>query len=307
MKIRILRCDHCHELFGTSNKGRKARYCSKLCKNRARRPRMPKASTTGVVVCTCVVCEQSFKAKRSNRRTCSAECRRQWQNQRSKTTRANGIPTPCFVCGRVFNAHPQRASECCSWKCARVLCGRRKSIQHTGTCLRCGEATRPRQRGRSNGMCVACHDKDVAELKFERMRKQVDSLFGVCGDCGNRFRYARNKSRSRCCECRLKHIQEVKRALRKEAKTRRRARKKGATIERFTASELFNRDGWKCQLCGRRVRKFKVMNHPREATIDHIIPLSRGGKHSLVNCQTACRQCNSCKGAKVKGQHRLPL
>lgn len=43
-------------------------------------------------------------------------------------------------------------------------------------------------------------------------------------------------------------------------------------------------------------------------TLDHIIPLARGGAHSLRNIQLMCRSCNSSKGSKTmkewKPNHR---
>jgi len=35
------------------------------------------------------------------------------------------------------------------------------------------------------------------------------------------------------------------------------------------------------------------------ATIDHIIPLSKGGLHMMSNCQLAHRRCNSYKGNEI--------
>lgn len=71
--------------------------------------------------------------------------------------------------------------------------------------------------------------------------------------------------------------------------------------ERAKARELRKSQWWKnriaagvCHYCGRRVA-------PGELTLDHVVPLVRGGRSSKGNCVPACKECNS------KKQHLLPL
>ena len=47
-----------------------------------------------------------------------------------------------------------------------------------------------------------------------------------------------------------------------------------------------------CRYCGRRVR--------RSATLDHVLPRSRGGTDAPENVVLACRQCNEAKGARTQ-------
>ena len=54
-----------------------------------------------------------------------------------------------------------------------------------------------------------------------------------------------------------------------------------------------------CSYCG-------VVMETINLTIDHVIPLSRGGKHSPDNLAFACRSCNSSKGAKMLGAEFQP-
>jgi hypothetical protein len=49
---------------------------------------------------------------------------------------------------------------------------------------------------------------------------------------------------------------------------------------------LIDRDGYECEQCGSQ----------DDLTIDHIIPLSRGGSDDLDNLHLLCRACNSRKG-----------
>ncbi len=85
--------------------------------------------------------------------------------------------------------------------------------------------------------------------------------------------------------------ENVIKILDKNAK--RRAVLKGATVEKVDRGEIYIRDNGICGIC-----KTHVPLH--EVTLDHIIPLSKGGKHSKRNIQLAHRSCNSAKGSKLQ-------
>jgi len=77
---------------------------------------------------------------------------------------------------------------------------------------------------------------------------------------------------------------------------KRRALKAGADHEVFDDREIFERDGFKCQLCGYRTRPdYKNPNHPLYPNLDHIVPLSKGGSHTRLNTQCLCHRCNMIK------------
>ena len=82
----------------------------------------------------------------------------------------------------------------------------------------------------------------------------------------------------------------------------RRARIRGVTLERFSPLAVLERDGWTCQICGvptpKELRGLKVSNAP---TLDHIVPVARGGAHSMANTRCACLRCNTSKGSKLMG------
>ena len=43
---------------------------------------------------------------------------------------------------------------------------------------------------------------------------------------------------------------------------------------------------------------------PKTMSLDHVIPLARGGAHKIENCQIICDVCNSRKGALSDGEYR---
>ena len=86
----------------------------------------------------------------------------------------------------------------------------------------------------------------------------------------------------------------------------RRARKlNAAVVEVVAAREIFERDDWRCHLCGRRTKRGVGGMHPLGATLDHVLPLAAGGDHTRANLATAHRCCNIAKGARPLGQLAL--
>jgi hypothetical protein len=77
---------------------------------------------------------------------------------------------------------------------------------------------------------------------------------------------------------------------------RRRARYYGVEYVPFSHQSIFERDGWQCYICDRTVDPDAPNNHPLQPTIDHVVPMSKGGPHIPSNVRCACRECNTHKG-----------
>lgn len=94
---------------------------------------------------------------------------------------------------------------------------------------------------------------------------------------------------------------------------KRRALLRIAKVERYTALEIATRDGWFCQIClnkglsrtKARIGKTYRFPHPRSLSIDHIIPISRGGDDVKTNVQAAHFTCNASKRDGGADQLRL--
>ena len=93
-----------------------------------------------------------------------------------------------------------------------------------------------------------------------------------------------------------------KREQSREHEHRRRARKRNAYVAPVYRRRVYELDGYRCHLCGKRCDKTKVVPHPMAPTIDHVIPLAAGGTHEPANCRTACFQCNASKGDRGGGE-----
>lgn len=84
--------------------------------------------------------------------------------------------------------------------------------------------------------------------------------------------------------------------LHKAAKHRRKVRlTNNGPSERFTDLEIFERDNWRCQLCGGAVDRTLPYPNPMSASLDHVLPIARGGGHTRKNAQLAHLGCNSRK------------
>lgn len=65
----------------------------------------------------------------------------------------------------------------------------------------------------------------------------------------------------------------------------------------FSKKNVMVRDNFICQYCGSL----------KQLTIDHVIPVSRGGKSTFENCVTACKNCNHKKSDKLPSELHMYL
>ena len=86
-----------------------------------------------------------------------------------------------------------------------------------------------------------------------------------------------------------------------------RARKRSATIYPVKALDVFVRDKWVCGICHNRINKELKYPDPMSASLDHIVPLSKGGSHTYENVQVAHLSCNRKTQTGGTKQLLLPL
>jgi hypothetical protein len=184
-------------------------------------------------------------------------------------------PRACRQCSKIFTPKRDRA----------VFCSR--------TCI--GQA-RVRQPEQEN-----------ARRRAKSAQRRECIPVRQCAWCGRTYKPLRRSTSRWCSErCMADRWAKDHPDVRRAAKARRRARLCGVTTEHISPLEVFTRDNWTCRLCLKPTPQRLIgTRSPRRPTIDHILPVSKGGPHTYQNVQCACSQCNCRKSARIRGQFRL--
>ena len=87
---------------------------------------------------------------------------------------------------------------------------------------------------------------------------------------------------------------------------KRRAIQLAANVEIVTPRKVYERDKWTCHICGGKVRrKARWKRDPEMASLDHLVPLSLGGKHSYANVACSHLRCNLTKHTAAVGEQLM--
>jgi 5-methylcytosine-specific restriction endonuclease McrA len=239
-----------------------------------------------------------YKAKR----WCSKECDARASNKTGKLWHElwkGPIKSVCICCGKTpANENAREGQRFCSYKCR----GKTNSkISKESMALRkIGEAWRPKQPPKP---------KPLKPPKAEKALKVFTCL--TCNATRNNKLQKWKKYCSPVCKPKPAKTNKNTPAYRRAKKAwrlKRKAIERGATIaEKFHPFDIFDRDGWKCQICGTKTPKaLRGTYKPNAPELDHIVPISKGGVHSMSNSQTSCRSCNAAKSNKdSRGQMGL--
>lgn len=149
-------------------------------------------------------------------------------------------------------------------------------------------------------------DKREAERKRmeqEAKERQAEQL--------RRKRQKEKERETREQEARERRAEQLRRRQQKEKEREERERQK-PEHDRFVAEqrrkmsdklryEVMRRDGFRCQLCG------ATQADGYKLHVDHIIPVSKGGKTEMSNLRTLCERCNLGKGADIEETQSVQL
>ena len=131
------------------------------------------------------------------------------------------------------------------------------------------------------------HGKGAQRIPRYKARRTF--VAGACPDCGVAVTVVRHRwcGSIRCLPCTKARWRETHYA---------RAERYDVQFDVIDPLSIYERDGWRCQICGGKV--VREWGSPKSATLDHIVPMSCGGPHTRDNLQTAHAVCNARKGAR---------
>lgn len=158
-------------------------------------------------------------------------------------------------------------------------------------CVMCGTEFQPGQR---RSKCCS-HSCQVLMNNRRRLGKSINvSDLSRCSECGLPCRHWAKRCRI-CVDADETRSRKAKEGLRR----RRLAESGHRDIHWRTVGE---RDNWICHLCHGFVDPVAgTAYEPWGATVDHLIPIARGGTHHWWNVALAHRRCNTSRGAKPLG------
>lgn len=262
-------CLMCGTLFDVPpNSGGK--FCSRPCYHQSRER-----------LITCERCGKQFKRRDSAKRPsrfCSRTCMQSgWDAERM-----------CAQCGDIFT--PTRQNQrCCSKRCATTLRHARdleagKRVEHPEfVCQYCGEVFR------------------VFPSAAKRIERPPLYCSQPCKHAAWRVDPVAQKERRKEY---LRHWATTNRHKISEKQARRRARKLArGPVEEIDREVVVTRDGAVCYLCQEPIDLSLSGWHPMGLTLDHVIPLSRGGSHTLNNLKPTHRACNVRKSARTPEEY----
>jgi hypothetical protein len=189
----------------------------------------------------------------------------------------------CAGCESVFDipANERNPRRWCSEAC-RVKSYRSPAPHKTAICIDC-PADVPRRGKQGPKRCPDC--------KRAHLRRYQASCRPKPGDAGYEEYLQTHRVYSRSWQKRNPDKG-------RERVSRRRASKAGVDSEPYNRNDIFERDGWICQLCHEPIDpdatyRIDGLYNPRYKSIDHIVPLIQGGPDTPDNVQASHQICNS--------------
>jgi len=220
-----------------------------------------------------------------------------------KPTRAEGrfCSRSCAQLSRTWGT-PVRRSVMQSVAASQAVRAKRASAK---PCTVCSRVT---MRARCGRACELENHRVISRRHSEGKHNRPSFDCIVCGR--THFPDYGDKRRTLCSD--LCADVELRRSRRRHKvpgmnNHRQRARRYGVAYQPIRPRDVFERDGWKCGICGGAIKRSARFPRPLSPSLDHIVPMSKGGGHVYTNVQASHFRCNASKGDKAIGSQLLLL
>lgn len=222
----------------------------------------------------------------------------------------------CLVCDKEYTTS-KRTQIYCSRKCQMQSMRKDKA---SGICLFCGKHFTAKRHDSIGKYCShQCQINDLHQQKLQRIQEKeeqkkleeqnrinqtrinefinVSSHLKKCKRCGKIF--VSSYGKEYCSEeCRRKAANSRHDKSRSKDK-----RLKQCDVRDYSISihKVYEKYHGICQICGEELSFDCDCNDDVHPSIDHIIPIAKGGNHTWDNVQLLCRRCNYLKRDKILG------
>lgn len=299
--VRHFSCSRCGRQFAAT---RKLKYCGAKCRELAGRESNWRESE-------CLWCKKKFTAKTKKAKCCSNNCAQNARHNGTDDSKRTRWGRTCIGCGAAFMMKngTRRKGLYCTRECAfahgrmsperavkRKDEARIKLIMMASEAMAEGAATWMhgwRQCDWCNASFWSRGSGTTCGSGCWRHAKQGATR--PCELCGQEIDRRSELGRRQCKACRV----SVMKARRDRLDIQRRTRRETQWVEHVSRSVVFRRDRYQCWICLGMVKRKYDSNDPASPTIDHVVPLAKGGSHSYANCRTAHAICNSLKSDDI--------
>lgn len=279
------------------------KYCSRKCKKSAERYRKRLRTNNAVkqfvrhnpYMNTCNMCGNEYKHTTPGPESCfcSKQCKRDYYNiLRRLKVAANRT---CRCCGMNMPFQPRQ--HFCSDNC-RLAHKMAHAVIKYGLmqCVMCDSIVTKGKVSSGRPKDICCSQSCAIQYSNWRIRNDKTGEPTQCLICGETFNRSNHVPNQKTCsaQCRASYLymQDYNRYHIRRSKY-----DNGDDICR---AGVFERDKYICQLCGEAIdiNATEVAELP---SIDHIKPLSKGGRHEWENVQATHYGCNASKHNKYIG------
>lgn len=193
---------------------------------------------------------------------------------------------------------PRPGKKYCSTKCKKQtsLAVRRENNRKAMPphCLQCAAPIPATRRANAHYCSATCSERATTVKRTAKRRANTTGPTVMrCTRCDTTVEWKPN--RKYCPPCAKDSHREAKYRGRVAYKHRIR----NLRLETIDPLQVHKRDQWTCSICHDPIDPTLKYPHQMSASIDHVIPLSRGGTHSPENVASAHLDCNVRKGNRI--------